>query len=277
MDHKDFLNDVIKEMSSKTNDTKPLEQEDSVEGMIKLKISTGETYLIDPKTFDWNASIRELSQLESNADQMRQMAFSVLNNASDEDLDFMIGQLLKYLEGYQIDPQYERFDASMTKEKKLMLLLFDTSNIISEMIKNISLFSAISMFTGTGLSGKQLSGLVDENEDFIKDIKPDSVPRFIGYSDDPIENGLDMNPIFVNGEETLCYNGDTVYYKDKLFTLVDDRWMAVNVVIEDEDESEDENESEEASEIVTDLDEPISSINQIFLDDDREHSGLIDE
>ena len=274
MDHKEFLDNVIKGMSTQSNDSTPIEQDENIDGMMRLKMSTGETYLIDPSTFDWNASIRELSQLDSNADQMRQMAFAVLNGASDEDMDFMIGQLIKYLEGYHIDPQYERFDESISKEKKLLLLLFDTSNIISEMNKNISLYSAISMFTGEGLSGEILSGFVPDGEDLINDIKFDNGTHFIGYSDDPLEDGTDMNPIIVNGEETLCYNGDTVFYKDKLFTLVDDIWMSVN---ESEEDESDENESEEASEIVTDLDEPISSINQIFLDDDREHSGLIDE
>ena len=268
MDHKDFLDDVIKGMTSNTNETKPIEQEDSIDGMIKLKMSTGETFLIDPTKFDWDTAMKEFNQLDSNADQIRNMMFSVLNGASDEDIDTMTSQLMAYLEGYQIDPEYERFDHNISKEKRLMLRLFDTSTIIAEMSKNISLYYAISMFTKSDLGVRDLIPDTDK-------IIPDGV-HLRGVSDTYIEDGLDMNPIQINGSDVICYEGDIVVYGDSMFILSNDKWTYVGPVTEDDTENDDDTTDNTIIE-QTDRDEPINEIRSIFIDDVRTNSGLIDE
>ena len=251
MDHKEFLDGILKEMSEKETAQQNITEDDNIDGMIKLKISTGEIYLIDPNTFDWDASIGEMQQLESNADQIRQMMFAVLNNPPEEEIDNMTTQLMKYLEGYQINPDYERFDPEITKEKKLMMLLFDTAGIIAEMSRNISLYSAISMFTKSPASS----------------LSHDNMLAFLGETTTELYDRCDMNPIKINGSDVFVEAGSVALY-DSIYYIYDGNIWYMYDYIETADEDKEDEETDELEKYVPEM---------IVLDDDHTTSGLIEE
>jgi hypothetical protein len=251
MDHKEFLDGILKEMSEKETAQQNITEDDNIDGMIKLKISTGEIYLIDPNTFDWDASIGEMQQLESNADQIRQMMFAVLNNPPEEEIDNMTSQLMKYLEGYQINPDYERFDPEITKEKKLMMLLFDTAGIIAEMSRNISLYSAISMFTKSPSSS----------------LSHDNMLAFLGETTTELYDRCDMNPIKINGSDMFVEAGSVALY-DSIYYIYDGNMWYMYDYIETADEDKEDEETDELEKYVPET---------IVLDDDHTVSGLIEE
>jgi hypothetical protein len=267
MDHKEFLDNIVKEMSDKTAAQKNITEDDNLDGMIKLKISTGEIYLIDPSTFDWDASIGEMQQLESNADQIRQMMFAVLNNQPEEEIDIMTAQLMKYLEGYQINPDYERFDPEITKEKKLMMLLFDTAGIIAEMSRNISLYSAISMFTKSSSSVNSMDKTPLPNDD---------ITAFLGETTTELYDRCDMNPIKINGSDVFVEAGSVALY-DSIYYIYDGNiWYMYDYLETDEETSEEDKDKDKKDEDKKDeLERYVPE--KIVLDDDHTTSGLIEE
>ena len=257
MDHKEFLDGIVKEMSSKENAQTNITENENIDGMIKLKLSTGEIYLIDPTTFDWDASIGEMQQLESNADQIRQMMFAVLNKADEEAIDNMTSQLLQYLKGYQINPDYERFDPEITKEKKLMLLTFDVSGVIAEMSRNISLYSAISMFTRSSSSFNSMNNVSLSNDD---------ITGFLGETTTELCDRCDINPIKINGSDVFVEAGAVALY-DHIYYIYDGNiWYMYDYLKTDEETDEDK--KDELEKFVPET---------IVLDDDHTVSGLIEE
>ena len=169
MNHKDLLNSVVANMASTTSEETievPMEEEETninPDEMIKLTISTGEQFLIDPNTFDWDTAITKIPEMETNHEAMMKMMKFILNikdfNNNDavsekETLHDIIGQLEKYLKGFEIIPGYYLFDNEIDKDrmdklvKKAMLLIFDTFAVSQTMYRNISLFSAMKLIAG---------------------------------------------------------------------------------------------------------------------------------
>ena len=262
MDHKEFLDGIVKEMSSKENTQTNITENENIDGMIKLKLSTGEIYLIDPTTFDWDASIGEMQQLEANADQIRQMMFAVLNKADEVAIDNMTSQLLQYLKGYQINPEYERFDPEITKEKKLMLLTFDVSGVIAEMSRNISLYSAISMFTRSSSSFNSTDNTPVLN---------DNTTAFLGETTTELCDRCDINPIKINGSDVFVEAGSVALY-DHIYYIYDGNiWYMYDYLKTDEDNKDEETDEDNKDELERFVPETI------VLDDDHTVSGLIEE
>ena len=272
MDHKEFLDNILKEMSEKETARQNITEDDNIDGMIKLKISTGEIYLIDPNTFDWDASIGEMQQLESNADQIRQMMFAALNNPPEEEIDNMTIQLMKYLEGYQINPDYERFDPEITKEKKLMMLLFDTAGIIAEMSRNISLYSAISMFTKSPSSFNSTNKTPLSNND---------ITAFLGETTTELYDRCDINPIKINGSDVFVETGSVALYGHIYYIYDGNIWYMydyydyIETDEDTEDSGEDKKDEDKKDEETDELERYVPET--IVLDDDHTTSGLIEE
>lgn len=165
MNHKDLLDSVVANMASTTSEETtevPMEEEINVnpDEMIKLTISTGEQFLIDPNTFDWDTAITKIPEMETNHEAMMKMMQLILNikdfNNNDavdekEALHNIIGQLEEYLKGFEILPGYDIFDDEIDKDrmdkliKKAMLLIFDSFCVSQTMYRNISLYSAMKL------------------------------------------------------------------------------------------------------------------------------------
>ena len=66
MNHKDLLDSVVANMASTTSEETtevPMEEEINSDEMIKLSISTGEQFLIDPNTFDWDTAVSKIPEI----------------------------------------------------------------------------------------------------------------------------------------------------------------------------------------------------------------------
>ena len=163
MNHKDLLDSVVANMASTTSKETtevPMEEEINPDEMIKLSISTGEQFLIDPNTFDWNTAVSKIPEMEANHEammKMMQLILNIRNFNNEDDLDAkdalhnIIGQLEEYLNGFEILPGYDIFDDEIDKDrleklvKKAMLLIFDSFCVSQTMYRNISLYSAMKL------------------------------------------------------------------------------------------------------------------------------------
>lgn len=166
MNHKDLLDSVVANMASTTSEETtevPMEEEINSDEMIKLSISTGEQFLIDPNTFDWDTAVSKIPEMEANHEAMMKMIRLILNIrnfnneddlAAKDDLHNIIGQLEEYLKGFEILPGYDIFDDEIDKDrmeklvKKAMLLIFDSFCVSQTMYRNISLYSAMKLIAG---------------------------------------------------------------------------------------------------------------------------------
>lgn len=159
MENKELFDQVIGEIS-----TNPIDEIDMNDGMteemermiademdnhIQLKISTGETYLIDPNTFDWDQGVKNLASMYENVDSLNKMMFALLSveNPNEPEANKMIDetteQLITFLRSFQIEPIYEQFDPNITKYKKLLFMIFDANNITRTMIHNIEMYESL--------------------------------------------------------------------------------------------------------------------------------------
>ena len=155
MNHKDLLDSVINNMTSKEADTTeiPMDVESSADNSIRLELCTGETFLIDPSNFDWNAAAANLHHLYENEASFKNIAFELMLSAGEDTdetkkfIEHIIEQFTDYLAGYQITVDYKSFNDKLTDREIAMLMLFDVNNITKTMSHNISLYSAFSMLS----------------------------------------------------------------------------------------------------------------------------------
>lgn len=165
MNHKEFMDEIISGMMTSNTPEEMTESNNediNTENTIKLTMSTGETYLIDAGTFDWDSAVNRLPQMLENEASLRNMMFGLLtitdpeSDESVEKINNIISQLIQYLEGYGITPNYEMFDENISPYKKAMILLFDVNNISKEMSHNISLYSALKLMSCGGLTADNI-------------------------------------------------------------------------------------------------------------------------
>lgn len=221
MDHKNLLDDVIKNMSSNSKEqTKEIDGANSVMddagNSIQLAMSTGEIFLIDPNKFDWDRAVSQICQLEDNINAFRNMMYGVMMSAGHDDeehAEFIAnikGKLEEYFDGYQIKVDYRMHNPDLTEHQIVMLMLFDASNITRTMYHHISLYSALSLLGGHGCDDNNdnlstLAGMLAGNDSGVG-YKAYHVTA-AGY-----ENGIQITSI----EETDDYKPDSVGVVDEL-------------------------------------------------------------
>lgn len=160
MNNKDLLNEIIDQMNERGEQVKNINKDnvdenidDIVDNNIPLNLLTGETYLIDPNTFDWERAAQTLGQIMENVIAFRNMARGLMfaaNDTQQDSIDFInnaIEQMTSYLEGYQITVDYRQFNPNLTDHQVAMMMLFDVNNITRTMAHHIELYSVLSMFT----------------------------------------------------------------------------------------------------------------------------------
>ena len=213
MDHKNLLDDVIKNMTSTntTEETKEIDGAndvmDNAGNSIQLAMSTGEIFLIDPDKFDWDRAVTQITQLEANIDAFRNMMYGIMMAAGHDDedhVDFIANikeKLEQYFEGYQIKVDYRMHNPELTEHQIVMLMLFDASNITKTMYHHISLYSALSLFGGHG-NNDNLSKLADMLVGNDSDASY-SAYRVVASGD---EGGINITSI----EETDDYKPDSI-------------------------------------------------------------------
>lgn len=147
MDHKEFLDDVINDMASDAT-----ENED-MDNSIQLKMSTGEVYLVDPNTFDWNKAVMNLPQMIENESALCSIMFSLLNvtdPTTEDSVKFIkhtIEQLEDFMGNLQVHPRYENFDPNISDYKKATFMVFDAMNVVQIMNHHTKMFEAMSILS----------------------------------------------------------------------------------------------------------------------------------
>lgn len=147
---------VLDEMCEKINeiaqDTAFDYVEDNMDDSIQLRMSTGEVYLVDPDTFDWDNAIANLDKMIENEATLNNLMFTLLgiDNPNEEDtmeyIDNSIKELENFMDNLQIHPDYEKFDPNISKYKKLIFMVFDAMNTVKIMNHNTSMYQALQMF-----------------------------------------------------------------------------------------------------------------------------------
>ena len=213
MDHREFMDDIIKGMT----ETKEVPMEDVTEpdeNNLKIVLSTGETFAIDAEKFDWDSAIERIPLFIQNHEALRQMAGTVLGANNDEInqvCNTYIEQLKPYLESYQTIPHYDMIDPEINEKplKHFMMLLYDTQNVLETMYSAITMYSAMKMlspmttmkpetddsteddkFDGSEKSSFMIEAKISEGGLTIISITPDEdCPPDEYYMPDPVSDG----------------------------------------------------------------------------------------
>lgn len=263
MNHKDLLDSVVANMASTTSEETtevPMEEEEiNSDEMIKLSISTGEQFLIDPNTFDWDTAVSKIPEMEANHEAMMKMIRLILNIrnfnneddlAAKDDLHNIIGQLEEYLKGFQILPGYDIFDDEIDKDrleklvKKAMLLIFDSFCVSQTMYRNISLYSAMKLMAtdkiniekGEAISSDDIDEMLYGSDDtptmFKVVIKGTEIVSIV--EDDncaPDEVGMIL-PGDTNDEDVIFVNAKTIFeahaFAEKLIKEINETGGTIN-------------------------------------------------
>jgi len=211
MDHKDFMDSVIAGMTETTDNAEtPVENNfpnpDEEANSIRLELSTGDTFLVDPNTFDWGRAAENLGQMTANEAEFRRMAKNVINAShdtspeaklcADKFIKDTIDAVADYLSGYQIRINYREAYPGATDVEIALIMIFDANNITRTMVHHTMVFMLLSM--------EAKSSMDDENE------YPDGfdyVPMYcvtVKFAED------DGEPTILSVEETDDWKPDEV-------------------------------------------------------------------
>ena len=124
--NKELFDEVINDMNNGAIDN--TETDDNMDNSIQLKLSTGDVYLVDPNTFDWDNAIKNLPSMI-------------------ETVKRIIKQVEDFMEGFQIHVSYERFDPNISDYKKAMMLVFDANNVVRTIVHNTQMMEMLSNIT----------------------------------------------------------------------------------------------------------------------------------
>lgn len=196
---------VLDEMCEKINeiaqDTAFDYAEDNMDDSIQLRMSTGEVYLVDPNTFDWDNAIANLDKMIENEATLNNLMFTLLgiDNPDEEDtaeyIDNSIKELENFMDNLQIHPDYEKFDPNISKYKKLIFMVFDAMNTVKVMNHNTSMYQTLQMFGmahGVGCSCEECNSsdpVVEEDCDNDGSGEPTAYRiRIVGDMNRPLSN-----------------------------------------------------------------------------------------
>ena len=149
--NKELFDEVINDMNNGAIDN--TETDDNMDNSIQLKLSTGDVYLVDPDTFDWDNAIKNLPSMIENEDSLRNIMFSLLTikdpttEESVKTIQSIIKQIEDFMEGFQIHVSYERFDPNISDYKKAMMLVFDANNVVRTIVHNTQMMEMLSNIT----------------------------------------------------------------------------------------------------------------------------------
>ena len=151
-ENRQVLDEMCEKINETTQDTTFDYNDDNMDDPIQLRMSTGEVYLVDPDTFDWDNAIANLDKMIGNEAILHNLMFTLLgiDNPNEEDaveyIDNSIKELENFMDNLQIHPDYEKFDPNISKYKKLIFMVFDAMNTVKVMNHNTSMYQTLQMF-----------------------------------------------------------------------------------------------------------------------------------
>ena len=158
-ENRQVLDETCEKINEIAQDTAFDYAEDNMDDSIQLRMSTGEVYLVDPNTFDWDNAIANLDKMIENEATLHNLMFTLLgiDNPNEEDtveyIDNSIRELENFMDNLQIHPDYEKFDPNISKYKKLVFMVLAVVEL-NERIKRVleetkpASFSELVMISG---------------------------------------------------------------------------------------------------------------------------------
>lgn len=200
-ENRQVLDETCEKINEIAQDTAFDYAEDNMDDSIQLRMSTGEVYLVDPNTFDWDNAIANLDKMIENEATLHNLMFTLLgiDNPNEEDtveyIDNSIRELENFMDNLQIHPDYEKFDPNISKYKKLVFMVFDTMNTVKVMNHNTSMYQTLQMFGlthGAGCSCEECNStdpVVEEDAENDGSGEPTSYRiRIVGDLKNPLTN-----------------------------------------------------------------------------------------
>ncbi len=187
MDHKDLLNDVVKNMATNNAPKEDVISQEELTNSIPLVLSVGEQFLVNAKEYDWNSAVEKLPIMEMNMAGIRGImrslvdkVFGKIPNDRDENEDLAgkaIDEFNKFFKMFGIDIDYKSYfkdgkepEEEMGKLAIAMLMGFDAYAISATMKENTTNYQTLTVLQQAYSS---LDEIIHDNEEIANDIIPE--------------------------------------------------------------------------------------------------------
>ena len=226
MDHKDLLNDVVKNMAptsaEEENVTSTSEAVDYGNETIDIQLSTGDTYSIKVSEFDWDLAVKNLHLMDINIHNINVLVNALFLKNDDnpavtqlkeratelqvEPVDLVISELSKFLTSYNVTFDYtEKFSNDIPKETIALLMAYDAQIITRTLHEHVMIYNAMVMF-------RSADNEIDRMLDSLHDDLPEEVKQ---YANDDIVSG-NKELMYVEGKIEESVTGIASLVKDSL-------------------------------------------------------------
>jgi hypothetical protein len=250
MDHKDLLNDVVKNMAT-TNEEEVVGGQmnggsDDMDAGIPLYLSIGETYMMDANVYDWEKSVELLPQMETNMMGIRGIMRSLVDSAygrKPEDGDDTtlaqraISEFTNFFKQYQIDIDYKKyFEGKPDTEESgdiaiAMLMGFDAMNIIATIKEHTVTYQTIKVLQNAYSS---LDEIMHDNEELNAEMEDDTLLSQMAsvgnFDKEETDADVELNTYNVVGLYVLDHkeDGSEVMVFDKVVSIEETAYIAAD-------------------------------------------------
>jgi hypothetical protein len=250
MDHKDLLNDVVKNMAT-TNEEEVVGGQmnggsDAIDAGIPLYLSIGETYMMDAQVYDWEKSVELLPQMETNMMGIRGIMRSLVDSAygrkpeNDDDTTLAqraISEFTNFFKQYQIDIDYKKyFEGKPDTEESgdiaiAMLMGFDAMNIIATIKEHTVTYQTIKVLQNAYSS---LDEIMHDNEELNAEMEDDALLNQMAsvgnFDKEETDADVELNTYNVVGLYVLDHkeDGSEVMVFDKVVSIEETAYIAAD-------------------------------------------------
>ena len=250
MDHKDLLNDVVKNMAT-TNEEEVVGGQmnggtDAIDAGIPLYLSIGETYMMDAQVYDWEKSVELLPQMDTNMMGIRGIMRSLVDSAygrkPEDDNDTTLAQraineFKNFFKQYQIDIDYKKYFEGKPDNEECgdiaiaMLMGFDAMNIIATIKEHTVTYQTIKVLQNAYSS---LDEIMHDNEELNAEMEDDTLfsqMASVGNFDkEETDVDVELNTYNVVGLYVLDHkeDGSEVMVFDKVVSIEETAYIAAD-------------------------------------------------
>ena len=250
MDHKDLLNDVVKNMATTNEDEVVGGQmnggSDAIDAGIPLYLSIGETYMMDAQVYDWEKSVELLPQMDTNMMGIRGIMRSLVDSAygrkPEDDNDTTLAQraideFTNFFKQYQIDIDYKKYFEGKPDTEECgdiaiaMLMGFDAMNIIATIKEHTVTYQTIKVLQNAYSS---LDEIMHDNEELNAEMEDDTLfsqMASVGNFDkEETDVDVELNTYNVVGLYVLDHkeDGSEVMVFDKVVSIEETSYIAAD-------------------------------------------------
>ena len=250
MDHKDLLNDVVKNMAT-TNEEEVVGGQmnggtDAIDAGIPLYLSIGETYMMDAQVYDWEKSVELLPQMDTNMMGIRGIMRSLVDSAygrkpeNDDNTTLAqkaINEFKNFFKQYQIDIDYKKYFEGKPDTEECgdiaiaMLMGFDAMNIIAAIKEHTVTYQTIKVLQNAYSS---LDEIMHDNEELNAEMEDDALLNQMAsvgnFDKEETDVDVELNTYNVVGLYVLDHkeDGSEVMVFDKVVSIEETAYIAAD-------------------------------------------------